>query len=44
MLRLSKVLKHKRYEAGALQLASPEVKFKIDTESLDPMDVGMYQV
>ena len=44
MLRLSKLLRAKRCAAGALQLASPEVKFKIDTESLDPMDVGMYQV
>lgn len=26
------------------QLASPEVKFEIDTETHDPLDVGMYQV
>lgn len=29
---------------SALQLASPEVKFEIDTETHDPLDVGMYQV
>jgi exoribonuclease R len=32
-----------RYDAGALNLASPEVKFKLDTESNSPLDVGMYQ-
>ena len=29
---------------GALQLASPEVRFEIDRETHDPLDVGMYQV
>ncbi len=38
------VLRAKRAERGALQLASPEVKFEIDTETHDPLDVGMYQV
>jgi len=38
------VLRHRRTEAGALQLASPEVKFKLEDETLDPLDVGMYQV
>ena len=33
-----------RAGAGALQLASPEVKFEVDTETQNPMDVGMYQV
>ena len=27
-----------------MTLASPEVKFEIDTETHDPLDVGMYQV
>lgn len=44
MMRLSKILRAKRIAAGALQLASPEVKFKIDTETHNPLDVGMYQV
>jgi hypothetical protein len=42
--RIAKILRKRRAEAGALQLASPEVKFKIDTETHDPLDVGMYQV
>ena len=33
-----------RADMGALQLASPEVKFEIDTETQNPLDVGMYQV
>ena len=41
---LAKILRKKRAERGALQLASPEVKFEIDTETHDPLDVGMYQV
>ena len=38
------LLRAQRAERGALQLASPEVKFEIDTETHDPLDVGMYQV
>ncbi len=38
------MLRRQRTERGALQLASPEVKFEIDTETHDPLDVGMYQV
>ena len=41
---LAKVLRRRRAERGALSLASPEVKFEIDTETHDPLDVGMYQV
>ncbi len=37
-------LRRRRIERGALQLASPEVKFTIDTDTQDPLDVGMYQV
>lgn len=44
MNRLARILRAKRAERGALQLASPEVKFEIDTETHDPLDVGMYQV
>jgi exosome complex exonuclease DIS3/RRP44 len=44
LMSLSKQLRAKRFEAGALSLASPEVKFKIDTETHNPLDVGMYQV
>ncbi len=38
------ILRLRRAERGALQLASPEVKFTIDTETSNPLDVGMYQV
>lgn len=44
MNRLAKLLRAQRAERGALSLASPEVKFEIDTETHDPLDVGMYQV
>lgn len=42
--QIARVLRRQRAERGALQLASPEVKFEIDTETHDPLDVGMYQV
>jgi len=44
MNSLAKILRRRRTERGALSLASPEVKFEIDTETHDPLDVGMYQV
>lgn len=44
MNRIAKVLRQRRSDRGALSLASPEVKFQIDTETHDPLDVGMYQV
>lgn len=44
MMALSKKLRARRGANGALTLASPEVKFQIDTETHDPLDVGMYQV
>ena len=40
---LAKKLKVARAAAGALSLASPEVRFVLDTETSDPTDVGMYQ-
>ncbi|CAI5531049.1 unnamed protein product, partial [Closterium sp. Naga37s-1] len=42
--RLAKVMRQRRIDRGALTLASPEVKFEIDTETHDPLDVGMYLV
>ena len=42
--QVAKVLRQRRSDRGALSLASPEVKFQIDTETHDPLDVGMYQV
>ena len=44
MNAVARILRQQRAERGALQLASPEVKFEIDTETHDPLDVGMYQV
>ena len=38
------IMRRRRAERGALQLASPEVKFTIDTQTQDPLEVGMYQV
>ena len=35
-------LRARRVEAGALTLASPEVRFELDKETSDPLDVGMY--
>ncbi|ETV87152.1 hypothetical protein H257_02135 [Aphanomyces astaci] len=35
-------LKAKRIQAGALTLASPEVRFVLDTETQNPLDVQMY--
>ncbi|WPT12794.1 Exosome complex exonuclease RRP44-like protein A [Picochlorum sp. SENEW3] len=44
MNKIAKILRKKRMDRGALELASPEVKFEIDTETQDPLDVGMYQL
>ncbi|XP_004287714.1 PREDICTED: exosome complex exonuclease RRP44 [Fragaria vesca subsp. vesca] len=44
MNRLAKIMRSRRIERGALTLASAEVKFQIDTETHDPLDIGMYQI
>ncbi|KAK9457241.1 hypothetical protein V1511DRAFT_455280 [Dipodascopsis uninucleata] len=44
LLRLSKILKQKRMDAGALNLASPEVKVQTESETSDPMDVEVKQL
>ncbi|VFQ59900.1 unnamed protein product [Cuscuta campestris] len=44
MNALSKIMRQRRIERGALTLASAEVKFQIDTETHDPLDIGMYQI
>lgn len=41
---LAKLLKKKRLDAGALELASTEIKFIRDQESQEPLDVEMYQL
>ncbi|KAG7467108.1 hypothetical protein MATL_G00149770 [Megalops atlanticus] len=37
--KLAKILKKKRIEKGALTLSSPEVRFHIDSETHDPIDL-----
>ncbi|KAM1156003.1 hypothetical protein ACFX11_027109 [Malus domestica] len=44
MNSLAKIMRARRIERGALTLASAEVKFEIDTETHDPLDIGMYQI
>ncbi|GAB2254227.1 hypothetical protein Droror1_Dr00022036 [Drosera rotundifolia] len=44
MNNLAKIMRLRRIEKGALTLASAEVKFEIDTETHDPLDIGMYQI
>lgn len=39
LLKLSKKLRQKRMDAGALNLASPEVRVQAESESSDPVDV-----
>jgi exosome complex exonuclease DIS3/RRP44 len=39
LLGLSKKLKQKRLDAGALSLSSPEVKVQMESETSDPIDV-----
>lgn len=41
---LARLFRAKRIAAGALTLASPEVKFVLDSESLNPTDVQSYQL
>ncbi|KAL6993645.1 hypothetical protein U1Q18_011757, partial [Sarracenia purpurea var. burkii] len=38
------VMRQRRIDRGALTLVSAEVKFQIDTETQDPLDIGMYQI
>lgn len=44
LLQLSKILKKKRIENGALLLASSEVRFSVDSETADPIDVEVKQM
>ncbi|EJK53608.1 hypothetical protein THAOC_26924, partial [Thalassiosira oceanica] len=42
LARLARLFRKRRIDAGALTLASPEVKFVLDSESLNPTDVQAY--
>ena len=44
LLNLSKKLKQKRMDAGALSLSSPEVKVQMESETSDPIDVKTKQL
>lgn len=44
LLMLSKKLKKKRMDAGALSLSSPEVKIQMESETSDPIDVKTKQL
>ena len=39
---LAKKLRKKRMDAGALTLASPEVRFRMENDTQDPVDVGKF--
>lgn len=43
LLMLSKKLKQKRMDAGALSLSSPEVKVQMESETSDPIDIKTKQ-
>jgi exosome complex exonuclease DIS3/RRP44 len=38
--QIAKIMRAKRMEHGALVLASPEVRFSLDNDAQDPIDVG----
>ena len=44
LAKLGRALRRKRVAAGALSLASPEVRFVLSNESDSPTDVGAYQL
>ena len=41
---IARSLRSDRKEAGALTLASPEVRFQLDSETHDPIDVSAYEL
>ena len=41
---LAKILRQRRIQKGALTLSSPEVRFKLENDSQDPLDVEMKQL
>ncbi|XP_036229004.2 exosome complex exonuclease RRP44 [Bactrocera oleae] len=42
--RLAKILKKRRMDNGALVLASPEIRFQVDSETHEPLEVEAKQV
>lgn len=43
LLKLTRQIRARRVENGALELASQEVRFELDSETQDPTDVAEYQ-
>lgn len=44
LLRLSKIMKQKRFDAGALKLSSPQLHFVLDSETQEPKIGEIYQL
>lgn len=42
--RLAKIMKERRVQNGALVLASPEIRFQVDNETHDPIEVEAKQI
>lgn len=42
--KLAKILKKRRTDNGALVLASPEIRFQVDSETCDPIDVQVKKI
>lgn len=42
--KFAKIIRKKRMERGALTLSSPEVRFQLENESQDPVDVEMKEL
>lgn len=42
--KLAKILRKRRQENGALNLASPEIRFNVDRETLEPLDVQVKEM
>lgn len=43
LLKISKILRQRRIQAGALELASAEVRFELDTDRLHSKDMALYK-
>jgi len=44
LLKLTRIIRAGRMDRGALELASQEVRFQLDSETQDPTDVAEYQL
>eukprot|EP00811_Abedinium_folium_P027323 NODE_412_length_3076_cov_4.897253.p1 GENE.NODE_412_length_3076_cov_4.897253~~NODE_412_length_3076_cov_4.897253.p1 ORF type:complete len:426 (-),score=173.66 NODE_412_length_3076_cov_4.897253:864-2141(-) len=43
LLAITKIIRQRRMDGGALELASQQVNFQIDSETQDPTDIAEYQ-